>query len=355
MMSDSLPVKKARSLAAKNAASSAIRFQLELSVRGERVSLPTGLDPALLLTSLIEYIGQLEGEIAAKVKEADELRASNEALSAENTRLTDLTRMLLSSPAFSTFLNDLSANGGATAPSNAAPLQQAPVPSNATPPIQPNTRKDANPHQQVQPTQSENDVQVGMMMMPETTMDYSAFSPTNNGWGTNMDFGNFNAQVFSVLELPQGPAVDHIDSEHLSGKTSMFSDAFSFTSSKKDVPVIEEEMPSIPSQEAAILETYEPSDDDEAFDESDPAFALYADAPAPSKPASSDADSYQVFGSIDLEKAFARIDLVDDSELPSSEASQDAFVSSVTMARFHRICSSMDLAAARIEAWTAHL
>ena len=168
-----------------------------------------------------------------------------------------------------------------------------------------------------------------------------------------MDFGNFNAQVFSVLELPQGPAVDHIDSEHLSGKTSSFSDAFSFTSSKKDVPVIEEEMPCIAAQPAACQETYETSDDDE-FDESDPAFALYADTPAPAKASAVESDCYQLFGSIELEKAFARIDLVSDSEM-HSELSQDTSVSSATMSRFHRICSSMDMAAARIEAWTAHL
>ena len=260
--------------------------------------------------------------------------------------------MLLSSPAFSTFLNDLSANGGVTVPSKPTPAQQASVPSNTTSPTQPNTRKDANPHQQVQPTQTENDVQVGMMMMPETTMDYSVFNPTNNSWAGNMDFGNFNAQVFSILELPQGPPVDHIDSEHLSGKTSTFSDVFSFSSSKKDVPEIEE-MPCIATQPPAGQEIYETSDDE--FDESDPAFALYADTPAPAKPTTVDSDRYQVFGSIELEKAFARIDLVDDSDFEVEASQHNTSVSSATMSRFHRICSSMDMAAVRIEAWTAHL
>ena len=184
-------------------------------------------------------------------------------------------------------------------------------------------------------------------------MDYNVFNPINNGWAGSMDFGNFNAQVFSVLDLPRGPAVDVIDSDYLSGKTSEFSDAFSFTPSKKDEPVIEE-MPRVSTQAIAAATEIDESTDDK-FDESDPAYALYADNPVHTESSPVDSDTYQVFGSVELEKAFARIDLVDSLETELEAPQQDTYISSATMARFHRICSSMDMTSMRIEAWTAHL
>lgn len=56
---------------------------------------------------MTEYIGQLEGELHAKSVEADELRVQNETLAAENARLTDLTRALLSSTHFSGSVGDV--------------------------------------------------------------------------------------------------------------------------------------------------------------------------------------------------------------------------------------------------------
>ncbi|KAI5306368.1 hypothetical protein KEM56_001205 [Ascosphaera pollenicola] len=53
-----------------------------------------------------EYIGQLEGEVAAKTNEANDLRLQNRVLAEENARLNELTSMLLSSPQFSSFLNE---------------------------------------------------------------------------------------------------------------------------------------------------------------------------------------------------------------------------------------------------------
>ena len=84
--------------------------------------------------------------------------------------------------------------------------------------------------------------------------------------------------------------------------------------------------------------------DEEDFDESDPVFALYADQPA-SKAVSIE-EEYQVFGEIELEKAVARIDLY---------VYDGIDVSAVAMARFERICSSLDTAGARIESITGHL
>src|SRR5437763_10380591 len=99
-------------------------------------------DPSL--TNYLEYIGQLEGEVAAKAQEASDLRAQNRQLIEENTRLTDLTRMLLSSQAFSSFLNELSLNGIPAPATAAASSQPQPQP----------TKKDVNPHQATRQAQN---------------------------------------------------------------------------------------------------------------------------------------------------------------------------------------------------------
>src|SRR5438874_1734309 len=91
-----------------------------------------------MLTASIEYISQLEGEVAAKTTEANDLQIQNRALMEENARLTDLTRMLLSSPHFSSFLGDISVNG--------LPAPQSSLPSAAQTSFQPKPQKDANPN-----------------------------------------------------------------------------------------------------------------------------------------------------------------------------------------------------------------
>ncbi|MCJ1359716.1 MAG: hypothetical protein MMC33_009718 [Icmadophila ericetorum] len=281
-----------------------------------------------------EYIGQLEGEIATKTKEADDLRTENEALKSENTRLTDLTRMLLSSSAFSSFLNELSSNVPAS--TNASTAHSAPAIQQRTRVRQ---RKDVNPNQHIQ---SQNNLHAGMVLMPDTVMDFSTFQPTDNAWNIGMDFGFNNAQVFSVTEVPGGPAVDTPDFSLLSGKSPDAAEiTFSSEDTKDDAPVIER-MP-LSSEKCGVI-ILEHFSDEEDFDESDPVFALYADQPA-SKAVSIE-EEYQVFGEIELEKAVARIDLY---------VYDGIDVSAVAMARFERICSSLDTAGARIESITGHL
>jgi len=76
-----------------------------------------------------EYIGQLESEVAGKATENVELRRKLNTVEAENKSLKDLTRMLLASPQFSSFLdqmNPLSANNiTAFAAPNSQPQQNA--------------------------------------------------------------------------------------------------------------------------------------------------------------------------------------------------------------------------------------
>lgn len=299
---------------------------------------------------LIEYIGQLEGEVAAKVNEANEYRAQNQALMAENQRLSDLTRMLLSSSAFSNFLNDLSSSGMPAATTALVSEQ-----SNAAQPaaVQPKMAKDPNPnqfvHKQVE-AQEHGSAHVGMSLIPDSALDFSTLNMNNNninnGFATNFDHGYNHAQVFSVVEVPQGPAVDLFDSAVLSGKTSNFvGPCPSSDDSKLAVPTIER-MPSIKEDaEADHAATVICSEVD--FNDSDPAFALYMDAPSPTK--SMPVVPQPLFGDIDAEKVFARLDVVVETE------AIDSTISAIAMERFERMCSKVEAAFQRIGNVTSHL
>jgi hypothetical protein len=227
--------------------------------------------------------------------------------------------MLLASPAFSNFLNDLSANGVPSLPEAILQPQQAlPVPQ-----PQQQIRKDINPmHQRQMQGETQGNVPANMAVIPETD-DFSAVDPSSS-WNSGLDFG-FNTQVFAVLELPQGPAVDHFDADILSGKSS------SFVPTKSTMPVVEFtpklEVPA-PAQAAIKLTAEEAAD---------PAFALFADAPSPSSSSDATSSTMQIFGAIPLEKAFARIELVVDHEEPSN-----ASVSTAAVARFESLCASLD-------------
>lgn len=291
----------------------------------------------------LEYIGQLEGEIAAKAAEADELKVKNEELMAENTHLTDLTRMLLSSPAFSTFLSDLSGNGVTLPPTVQKSSSTVKAGQSSA------TRKDVNPHQVAkQHIESRQDVaQIGMALIPETTLDYGTLESTSNGWAEgNMDFSLYEAQVFTVMELPQGPAVDQLDSGILSGKSS-YSASSHMTDDepKQELPIVE----CMPVLEKVECDN-EPEicRDDVEFDESDPAFALFADCPS-RVTSLAPATDMTLFGSIEPEKAFGRVELVLEEQVDGYSE-----ISAGTMEKFERICSSLEAASIRIAALIPH-
>merc|ERR1712144_70274 len=195
-----------------------------------------------------EYIGQLEGEIAVKVNENTDLRNQNRALMEENTRLSDLTRMLLSSPSFSGFLDTLASNPAAAQTAQAVQQQQP----------QQRVRKDINPYAAQQ--QQMQQQHIGMTMIPEQTMDFSMLDL--NGTSSSQP------QVFSVLSLPE----TILDSETLSGKSSSFTPSIS-DAEKVELPKIER-MPVSEPEKAELSVVV-----DEEFD-ADPAFALYS-APVP--------------------------------------------------------------------------
>lgn len=303
-----------------------------------------------MLTFTLEYIGQLEGEIAAKASEADDLRAKNEELVAENTRLTDLTRMLLSSPAFSTFLNDLS---GTAAPASMAEMSrpQSQIPGSQPQSVTP--RKDVNPNQSTPrplPAQDQN-THVGMTMIPEENLrQYTALESANNGWTeASMDFGGlYDAQVYAITEVPQGPAVDSMSFAMLHGKTSNFVGS-SYSDDSKDEPAEIEAMPALPEkvESPGIIERRLQDVDP---DVSDPAFALFIDQPCTSStPAPMEPEDH-IFGEIELEKAFGRLELV-----ISEDPNEPQEISTATIEKFERLCSRLDAASTRVAAMTSHL
>jgi len=240
----------------------------------------------------------------------------------ENTRLTDLTRMLLSSQAFSGFLNELSQNGMPAPAAVASQPQPQPQP-------QP-TKKDVNPHQATRQAQNQQTT-VGMTMVPESTIDFSLLDsiPTNN-WNTS--FGMNSYQVCVVTEVPEGPA---IDINLLSGKNS-YDVTKSRTSTTKDYPVLQ--FPTMTKQQDSTLPPTQVNDLSE-LDKS--AFTLFIDqmeaTPLPvieQSDASSHSDSNNLSISVHPDPKESEADL---------------------WARLESMCSAFDVSCQYIAAHTSHI
>ncbi|PNY27952.1 Uncharacterized protein TCAP_02123 [Tolypocladium capitatum] len=274
-----------------------------------------------------EYITQLEAEISNKVNENGDLRAQNRALVEENKRLSDLTRMLLSSPSFSNFLDHLSTNP--TALPQAVQIKVEPQQSQE----QSQVPKDVNPYG----GQYSSQQQIGMAMIPEQAMDLSVLSLDNTSY-------NFQPQVF-IVDTPEVPAA--IDVSVLSGKTSNFvEESFESDEEKVEFPAIER-----PAESLKACEPAEEAPVDEDF-ESDPEFALYHSEPAASREESEavDTDSLSnvdLFGGIEADKVLARYELVD--------ATEEEVSASFAMARVQRISANMESVVSRLELLTMGL
>lgn len=273
-----------------------------------------------------EYITQLEAEIANKVNENGDLRSQNRALMEENKRLSDLTRMLLSSPSFSNFLDNLSSNA-------AGHSQPAPIKIEQTQLQEQNqVPKDVNPYSE----QFSSQQQIGMAMIPESAMDFSLLSLDNSTY-------NFQPQVFVVdtSEMPNA-----IDTAILSGKVSSFvEESFSSGDEKVDIPAIER-----PVEKKASESAHEAPLDDEF--EADPDFILFHSEPTTGSEASKEyrvenLTGVDIFGGIESEKAFARFELVDATEQEASAA--------LAMARIQRISASVESVMSRLQLLTIDL
>lgn len=286
-----------------------------------------------------EYIGQLEGEVAMKTNEANELRVQNRALMEENARSRAFIERLLRHQAFTPFLEELSRDESL----DVKPTMQS-LSSSTTPTPTP-ARKEVNSFQSQQfgaMSQPENP-QIGMALIPETPLDMSMLNlNTQQNWGMNNNMNSFNyqqPQVFAVLELPEGPSTP-IDTEALSGKghSTIFAeeDDSPIEEVKPDFPVIQRPVESKPA-------SIEVDEDDE-----NPEFDLYRSSPAPSAPTVSTTsleNHESLFGDANPEKVFAHFEL-----FVSDEAENQALLD-----RFERMCAAMEPAFQRVQAMTSHL
>jgi hypothetical protein len=308
-----------------------------LSVRGERVSYHSTTNHYRhdVLTMATEYITQLEGEVAVKVNEANDLKLQNRALLEENARFRSLTEKLLGHAAFRPFLEELSRDPE-MASSFAAVVSNSTSSASATP--QPQIKKDVNPYEFANNGQqgfSNSQTQhVGMTLVPETQVDFGQLS-----WGIgNMGLSNFaQPQVFAVLEVPEEP----VDVTALSGKHAAEDDDAeeTFESAKLDAPAeIEAPAKDVPAdvaeeKQTATIEAPE-------FDEQDPAFTLYATtSPNPAAGPTLE-DAVTLLSQLPTEKS-------PQYELVSESDSQE--MSSV----FAKNCARLDAACRRMDAMFA--
>ncbi|KAL8937135.1 MAG: hypothetical protein Q9216_004582 [Gyalolechia sp. 2 TL-2023] len=292
-----------------------------------------------------EYIGQLEGEIAAKTAEANDLRAKNQELMSENHRLTDLTRMLLESPAFNSFLNELSGTDGQVATSSASSQQNAPAPKVEE--AQPEPRKDVNPHQPSPQVQSDQrSAQVGMALIPET---YHNLNPINTTWTDNVDSSLYDAQVYTVTSMPEGPAIDQYNTGWLSGKFTGSVGSFVSDESKQDTPAIEHLCPRYEEAKSEVPLIGGPNPFNARFDNSDSTFGIDCSA-SPLSHSSANQSKKPSHSCVQSERT------MDPSGLTTVENRKETDgVGVASMERFKRFCAIMEGPSQRVAAVTAHL
>jgi hypothetical protein len=257
------------------------------------------------------------------VNENTDLRSQNRALLEENTRLSDLTRMLLSSPSFSGFLDTLASNPQAAQTAQA--VQQPQPQQQQIEQPQRQIRKDVNPYAAQQQMQQQ---QIGMAMIPEHNMDFSMLDLNENG------AFSYQPQVFSVLSLPEAV----IDTEILSGKSSSFTPLAS-DDEKVELPKVER----MPVSEPSKVEL--PAVVDEEFD-ADPAFALFVSSPATSTVKSEPELDLSFLANLSLKPSNFELVVVPEVD----EATADA-----AMRRVERLSADMDACLERLSRLSCHL
>ncbi|EEP78061.1 predicted protein [Uncinocarpus reesii 1704] len=277
-----------------------------------------------------EYIGQLEGEVTVKTNEANELRIQNQALMQENARLGDLTRMLLSSPHFASFLNDISVNGLPPL------LQKAPLTNQTHMPA--DMSSDAKAPQLSQ----EVEVQNTQTVVPSIAEEPFDFASMDSGWNSGIDINFTNPTVLAVLDVPEGPFVDPAV---LSGKNSI----------SVGLPSADEAKSELPALPLSIFDSYSMEEANEPHcpaievdvDENDPSFALYLDQP---NSESKNEPFGHPFRGPEIGKASARYDLVVATH-PTDQHHSDHHA----LRQFKRLQASVEGAYQRISRVTSHL
>ncbi|TKA61910.1 hypothetical protein B0A49_09374 [Cryomyces minteri] len=280
-----------------------------------------------------EYIGQLEGEVAMKTNECNGLKTENRSLMEENARYRGLIQTLLRHPAFTPFINDLSNDATVTAPASQSSRSVQPTP-NASAPQQEAPSYLQFDASQLQIPQQNDDAHVGLAMIPETPVDLSMLNLENNRLAIgNQGFGFQQPQVYSVLELPEGPSPLELHADILSGKGGSDLSTYIDADKKADYPSIEN-MPSFEpvgehSSAAVSIAT-----------EDDAAFSLYTDSPSTTF-AMTASETHGSFSYTTPEKSSLHFELVVSDDLASR--------------KLERMCARLDPALERIAAMTAYL
>lgn len=268
-----------------------------------------------------------------KAQEANDLKVQNRQLMEENTRLTDLTRMLLSSQAFSGFLSELSGTAPPSSSSNPSQGQSRPQPHPS--------QKDVNPHQITRQLENQQQ-QIGMATIPETPLDFSLADNTStaSSWNTGISLSNF--PVYSLTSLPEGPV---LDIGKLSGKED--DDRHDrpvqpLESPKRDMPTIKYATSSYGGKNVAPPSYPTHSLHDVVSDRT--AFALYAEPPSNRSKAT---DTVPCVAHHMISATTA------DSHLDHLIGGVDT--ETATTSRLVLMCSRLDAISARIAAVTSHL
>lgn len=242
--------------------------------------------------------------------------------------------MLLSSPQFSNFMEEMNVTGlpQLQTTSKQQPQQSQPQPQQQQQQQQQPAQPSQPPMQASIPEATQNQapqdfqMQQNMVMVPNQGMDMTGMG-LNGGWNSGIDINYANTPVFAVMEVPEGPA---LDAEVLSGKSSSFGSILP-ESTKQEAPVLER-APQV-EEPREVIGVVNP---DVEIDESDPAFALFVDS------VKSQTNTEESFEGVKSEKAPA-FELVVESDSKTTEA------------RFAQLCLSMEASFERVSMVTTHL
>ena len=229
---------------------------------------------------LTEYINTLEDELKSKTNELSVVSTENQKLLKENEQMTAFIKEILSKPAFRGTLEDLASEQQLQVQNSSMPPPPRRVPSShLLPPATPTTM----------PTTTMSTTAMPSFSMASSTMGYQnpqlpfsqAAQPSvqpsrssgqdfdmaamnglnlqggNDQWGSTgrqtpnagnqwnndtigFDFNDF--PTYAVLELPEGPSLQQLSSESLSGKgrSPVLSAIEAGENGKRDCPIISE-------------------------------------------------------------------------------------------------------------------
>ena len=223
-----------------------------------------------------EYITQLEGEVNVKNNECNDLKITNRHLLEQNRQLTQLCKAMLNHPSFGTFMEEMSNDPSilqAFAPQSSSQSSQQSQQQQQVAQQQQQQQQQPPPTQasQTQPQHQQN-IHVGMTMMPDTNLDFSMLNLGANHWNNYQQ-----PQIYALFEAPVGPSMEAISAGALPGKDEKEVDTEDIADDKVTAPAVKE-LPTLP---AASIEPQAEVQENSVEDiKDDPNFALYVDCPS---------------------------------------------------------------------------